>query len=162
MNEGCASKVLLVATNLSLSKMYKVLVPVDEDVERAKRAAEVVSNLPYASESVEVSILNVLQEFEVSDEYGRTDSEDLYDEKDIPKSAVVISDYFEDQDISASLQRKHGDPAEEIIDVADELDADAIVMGGRKRSPVSKVVFGSVAQDTLLKANRPVTIISVD
>lgn len=142
--------------------MYKVLVPVDKDIKRAKRAAEIVSNLPRASESVAVTILNVLNEFEVSDEYGRIDSEELYDEYELPRSAIEIDDYFEEQNIAATLRREHGDPAEEIIDVANEIGADAIVMGGRKRSPVSKVVFGSVAQDVLLKSNRPVTVISVD
>ena len=49
-----------------------------------------------------------------------------------------------------------GSPAEEIVDVADELGARYVVIGGRKRSPVGKAVFGSVTQSVLLTADRPV------
>lgn len=49
-----------------------------------------------------------------------------------------------------------GSAADEIIRYADEQDASYIILGGRKRSPVGKAVFGSVTQDVLLGADRPV------
>lgn len=49
-----------------------------------------------------------------------------------------------------------GSPTEEVVDLAEELDARYIVIGGRKRSPVGKAVFGSVTQSVLLTADRPV------
>lgn len=47
-------------------------------------------------------------------------------------------------------------PAEEILSVADEVKADLIVIGVRKRSPLGKLVTGSTAQQVLLDATCPV------
>lgn len=54
---------------------------------------------------------------------------------------------------------RENSPAEDVISYADEVDADEIVLGVRKRNPTSKVVFGSVAQDILLNANRPMVVV---
>ena len=47
-------------------------------------------------------------------------------------------------------------PAEDLLAVARERDADLIVIGIRRRSPVGKLVLGSNAQDVLLEADCPV------
>ena len=55
--------------------------------------------------------------------------------------------------------RKHthdGDAADEVLRVAQEVDASVIVIGLRKRSPVGKLLMGSSAQRILLDADRPV------
>lgn len=51
-----------------------------------------------------------------------------------------------------------GEPSEQILDAAGELDARYVVIGGRKRSPVGKALFGSTAQSVLLNADRPVVM----
>lgn len=48
------------------------------------------------------------------------------------------------------------DPAEELISVATSRDAEFIVIGLRKRSPVGKLLLGSNAQRVLLDAACPV------
>ncbi len=48
------------------------------------------------------------------------------------------------------------DLAGEIVDLATELDAEMIVIGLRRRSPVGKLFFGSTAQNVLLNASVPV------
>jgi len=48
------------------------------------------------------------------------------------------------------------DPAEDLISVAEELDAELIVIGLRRRSPVGKLLLGSNAQRVLLDAACPV------
>jgi nucleotide-binding universal stress UspA family protein len=53
------------------------------------------------------------------------------------------------------------DLANEIIDLASELDADMIVIGLRRRSPVGKLFLGSAAQDVLLNASVPVLAVRV-
>jgi nucleotide-binding universal stress UspA family protein len=48
------------------------------------------------------------------------------------------------------------DPADDLIAVAEEVDADLIVIGLRRRTPVGKLIMGSNAQQILLDASCPV------
>ena len=48
------------------------------------------------------------------------------------------------------------DPAEDLVDVADQEQAALIVIGLRRRSPVGKLLLGSNAQQILLQADCPV------
>jgi nucleotide-binding universal stress UspA family protein len=47
-------------------------------------------------------------------------------------------------------------PSEDLIQVADEVDADLIVIGLRRRSPLGKLILGSNAQRILMDANHAV------
>jgi len=48
------------------------------------------------------------------------------------------------------------EPAEDLISIADTVDAELIVIGLRRRSPVGKLILGSNAQRILLDAKCPV------
>ena len=54
------------------------------------------------------------------------------------------------------------EPAEDIIAVAQEVDADFIVIGLRRRSPVGKLILGSNAQRILLEAPCPVLAVKAE
>lgn len=45
------------------------------------------------------------------------------------------------------------EPAEDLLEVAEETDADMIVIGLRRRTPVGKLILGSNAQRVLLDAH---------
>jgi nucleotide-binding universal stress UspA family protein len=48
------------------------------------------------------------------------------------------------------------EPAEQVVDIADEVGAELIVIGMRRRSAVGKLLLGSTAQRILLDARCPV------
>ena len=54
------------------------------------------------------------------------------------------------------------DPAEDLINVAKEVDAEFIIIGLRRRSPVGKLILGSNAQRVLLDAPCPVLAVKSD
>lgn len=142
--------------------MYRVLIPVGDDTERSMAAADAVSDLPNADEAVEAVVVNVFEEFDVTGEGGQVDSEDVWDEANFPESVHAVVDRLESAGVTVSKRREHGEVTEEILAVADEIDADGIVMGGRKRSPTGKALFGSTTQSVMLSADCPVTVVLVE
>ena len=54
------------------------------------------------------------------------------------------------------------EPAEDLISIAEASDAELIVIGLRRRSPVGKLILGSNAQRILLDAKCPVLAVKAD
>lgn len=52
-----------------------------------------------------------------------------------------------------------GEPADSIVEYADENDAQYVVLGGRDRSRAGKALFGSVTQSVILSLDRPVVVV---
>ena len=65
-------------------------------------------------------------------------------------------------DIDHDIRGAVGEPETAIVDEAADLPADLLVIGGRKRSPAGKAVFGSVPQAVLLSAPCPVVYVRRD
>lgn len=55
-----------------------------------------------------------------------------------------------------------GESGKTIVGVAEEVGADQLIVGGRRRSPTGKAVFGSTAQEVLLAAPCPTTFVRGD
>lgn len=58
-----------------------------------------------------------------------------------------------------TLKARFGDVVEEILAETEASDARYLAVGGRKRTPVGKALFGSVTQSVLLNAEVPVVTV---
>lgn len=67
----------------------------------------------------------------------------------------------EDHDTAAIplvVHARHGRPADEILELADELSASLVVVGTHGRRGVSRMMLGSVAEEVVRRANCPVLV----
>lgn len=55
-----------------------------------------------------------------------------------------------------------GGYADGIVSIAEDVEADRVIVGGRRRSPAGKAVFGSTAQEVMLSSPSPVTFVRGD
>ncbi len=137
-------------TTVPSDGIWQVLVPVDADVERAHHQAAYVAGLPQAAETVEATVLVVFRHQDYKGAPPHT-----FEEVD---AAVEAADALENKGVPVERVAIGGEVARTILDMAAERDADSIVMGGRKRSGFQEVLLGSITQDVMLAAARPVVI----
>lgn len=125
--------------------MKHVLVAIDQSEKRATAQAQTVRDLL----DVDETMAHIFHDF-----------------TDNPEGASITqvgavnhaAEILEEAGIPVEYHESSGDPADTIIETADELDVDAICIAGRKRSPTGKVLFGSVSQDVILGTTRPVLV----
>jgi nucleotide-binding universal stress UspA family protein len=84
-----------------------------------------------------------------------------YDAEDTDKFASALDSVrtrLAQAGISVDVRElvRENEPAEDLVEVAQSSDADLIVIGLRRRTPVGKLILGSNAQRILLDATCPV------
>lgn len=130
--------------------MYQVLVPVDEDENRALNQARYVAHLPNAEANVKATVLSVVPP-------SSLDTVEDVEFEEFP-AAVEAAAHLESQGLAVDRLVGDGGVGAEIVRIADELDSDEVVMGGRKRSGVAPLLLGSTVRDVFVSTERPVTI----
>lgn len=137
--------------------MYRVLIPVDRNVERSMNQSEYVTSLPGDSAEIEATVLFVFVDKSGDDVPFDTVDPGNWEPEDVD-SVVAVRDHLEDHGVDVETRLEESDsPAHAIVSVADELDVNEIVMGGRQREGVS-ALLGSVSRDVQLSSGRPVSI----
>ncbi|WP_135363303.1 universal stress protein [Halosimplex halophilum] len=71
----------------------------------------------------------------------------------------AFRDRLSEAGLDVSVRGRVGDVGEGVVALAEETGADLVFVGGRKRRPSGKAVFGSTAQTVLLEAPCPVTFV---
>lgn len=132
--------------------MYQVVVPVDDNVDRAVEQARHVTELP--GDSAEVSIT-------IAHAYRDTNRTNENHDEESP-AVIAAIEHLRNAGLAVEQRELYVPVAEAILDLTADIEADAIVMGGRKRSPTGKALFGSVTQSVILDATVPVTVVSVE
>ncbi|MFB6133826.1 MAG: universal stress protein [Halanaeroarchaeum sp.] len=131
--------------------MYRILLPLDDSNERAKRQATYVTDLPCAAEDVDAVLAHSLTEEEQT-------APDAMQSIDRVETVRTARDILEGAGVDVDTRELSSPPADGIISLAGSEDFDEIVMGGRKRSPAEKAILGSATQTVVLNADVPVTV----
>lgn len=126
--------------------MTTILLSIDTNVERANEQVESITELPLDTTETQIVLYHVFR----ADDEG-ADARNL-------KSVAAAVEQLEDAGFDVEVAQSSGDAVPNILDKADELDADLISLAGRKRSPTGKALFGSVTQDVILKSDRTVLL----
>ncbi|AKH96547.1 universal stress protein [Halanaeroarchaeum sulfurireducens] len=145
--------------------MYSILVPVDDNEERAEMQINTIESLPPIDDKVEAHVLYVYEEVETPGEgdgfasaYLDDVNASLDELRDLPETVETTVDALEDLGAAVTVHELVGDPADAILSTAEDVDADVVMMGVRDRSPIGKVVFGSVSQKVILGSEVPVIV----
>lgn len=136
------------------------------DLERAPRLAEAVADIAGPL----LDTVYVVNAF-TPDDFQATLERLNFDLDAPPEPTSVAKRTSAVRDVTDALEAAPGDTVveirgevtddvgEAIVAFAKEVGADRVFVGGRKRSPAGKAVFGSTAQHVLLNADCPVTFV---
>jgi nucleotide-binding universal stress UspA family protein len=148
--------------------MYRILLPVDENEARARAQVDAVLELP-GTDDVVVDVVHIHEGMSApdaqwaaggfSEEYAEEMATNLREQATLPDSVGLVTEALDSADVEYAVHESAGEPGETILSAAADLDSDLLVVGMEKRSPVGKVLFGSVAQGVILDSERPVTVV---
>ncbi|GAB7011634.1 universal stress protein [Halorubrum trueperi] len=136
-----------------------VIVAAVDRSERAPKIVEEAHKLGEAfDESVEVIHVLTRSKFVDLERTSVNDTGSSIPTNDILEIAEDLAQEVIDQSSAddATPVGLLGDPADEVVNYAEDNDASYLVIAGRKRSPVGKALFGSVVQSVMLNSDVPV------
>jgi len=144
-----------------------VLVAVgDEDDDRLRSITNTAIDIAGPADAT-VALVHVFSEDQYRTLTGKLDfdpNSDVTPDRVAKRHATIrqLEGALDEAGVRFSRHGIVGERGEAIVEQATTLDADLVVVGGRKRSPAGKAVFGSTAQEIMLNAPCPVTFVRGD
>ena len=132
----------------------RILIAVDGS-EVSQRALERVAT--FMREEAEVALVTVARPIYRDPRY--TGYADPTDEEEQRKVLFAARDLLERAGIAATGLAPVGDPADEILKAAKQVDAELIVMGARSLGTIERLVLGSVSTKVMHEASCDVLIV---
>lgn len=137
------------------------------DTDRSGQLAEAVLEVAKPADAT-VVLAHVFTSTEYDEVIDRLEFDGTVDE--IEPDAVAarhstiheLQAVFDEHGVDYEIRGAVGDHGQSIVDLAASTGAGRVVVGGRRRSPTGKAVFGSTAHEVLLSAPCPVTFVRSD
>jgi nucleotide-binding universal stress UspA family protein len=141
-----------------------VLLAVDPDDDaRIDELSDAVTNIAGpAGATVVLAHVFTPEEFEEATNRLDFASAEDADVDQVAKRLSIVRDLgatLDDAGIDYRITGRIGEHGSRILDIADQEGVDHVIVGGRRRSPTGKAVFGSTAQHVLLESSVPVTFV---
>lgn len=134
------------------------------DADRTDKLAETVIEVAKPADATVV-----LAHVFTQDEYNEVlenleldaDSEQVRPDEVASRHSTIrdLQSKLDEQEIDYDIRGSIGNHGPTIVDLATSVSADRVIVGGRRRSPTGKAVFGSTAQEVLLSSPCPVTFV---
>lgn len=143
-------------------EIQRILCPTDFS-DFSRNALEYALALARWYES-EISVVHVLPQFLMHPEYFPYLQQPVLPDSDLRESAQTELGRFvhtaRDSGVTTEVRIEEGQTEDAILDLADQLPADLIVMGTHGRRGFERLVLGSVTEKVLRKAQCPVMTVS--
>jgi nucleotide-binding universal stress UspA family protein len=138
--------------------MFKtVLFPIDQSRE-SREAADTVANIVQTYKS-RLTILSVVEPLDEENPPASAAERNMTSAEAIAELLAEAKTLFRNQGIEADILEREGKPAFTICDVADEIDADLIIMGCRGLGLTDEGVAESVTNRVINLSPCPVLIV---
>jgi nucleotide-binding universal stress UspA family protein len=103
----------------------------------------------------DLHVVHVLSRDEIEDSTG-VEGGDVTALERAEKRAAEIAEEVTDEFVAVG---RIGRPAKELEDYVESIEGRYLVVGGRRRTPIGKALFGSVSQSVLLNVDIPVVTV---
>lgn len=140
--------------------MIKVLVPVDGS-ESAEHTVKKVIELAPRVDAIEIHLLNVQPRI-LSGEvvmFAGQEAIDKYHQEESENALKPARKLLDKAKVDYSVHTKVGNIAATIVQTAQDLSCDLIVMGTRGMSPIKNLVLGSTATQVIHYAEIPIMLV---